>query len=311
MELKWLDDFIILARLGNFSEAAKVRNVTQPAFSRRIKALEQWLGAELFDRLTTPVQLTENGILFLPQATQLATGMYDVRKEFTEISDRQDRTLRILTLHTLANAFIPQMIAVTRARELPIKFQITPDVKGIGNHVVQLLRDDADILIAYETQETDIHYGEDEALQKILLGHDALVPIIHSELLDNFQRQSSNVADWPIPYLSYARYSYSFALVKPVVSRLNWCLEPVYESSLGESLFHMAINKGGLAWVPLSMAAAHITQGTLVKLGSAHEEIPITVVAYGRPEKFSAAANIFWERIEAQAPFDFSAQVFD
>lgn len=305
MELKWLDDFIILARLGNFSEAAKVRNVTQPAFSRRIKALEQWLGAELFNRLTAPVQLTENGTLFLPQATQLATGMYDIRRNFTERVERQDRTLRILTLHTLANSYIPQIIAVTKAGELPINFQITPDVKGIENHVVQLLRDDADILIAYDTQETDIHYGANEALQKILLGHDALVPIIHSELLEDFQRQSSNIAEWKIPYLSYALYSYSFSLLKPVVSRLNWQLEPVCESSLAEALFNMAVHKGGLAWVPLSMAAEHIAKGTLVKIGNGNEEIPIAVVAYGRPEKFSAAASIFWKRIESEAPFQF------
>lgn len=305
MELKWLDDFIILARLGNFSEAAKVRNVTQPAFSRRIKALEHWLGAELFNRSTTPVQLTENGTLFLPQATQLATGMYDIRKEFTEIFDRQDRTLRILTLHTLAISYIPQMIAATKGKELPIKFQITPDVKGIEHHVVQLLRDDADILIAYDTQETASHYGDNEVLQKIVLGHDALVPIIHTDLLEKLQQQSSNLAEWQIPYLSYARYSYSFSLLKPLVSRLNWQLEPVYESSLGESLFHMALHRGGLAWVPLSMAAKHIAKGSLVQFGSAKEEIPIAIVAYGRPEKFSVAAGIFWKRIESQAPFQF------
>ena len=45
MELKWLEDFVSLANTSSFSKSAKQRNVTQPAFSRRIRALE--ISAEL------------------------------------------------------------------------------------------------------------------------------------------------------------------------------------------------------------------------------------------------------------------------
>ena len=44
MEIKWLEDFVTLADTSSFSRAAELRNVTQPAFSRRIKQLEGWLG---------------------------------------------------------------------------------------------------------------------------------------------------------------------------------------------------------------------------------------------------------------------------
>ena len=37
---KWLEDFIALARERSFSRAAEQRHVTQPQFSRRIRALE-------------------------------------------------------------------------------------------------------------------------------------------------------------------------------------------------------------------------------------------------------------------------------
>ncbi|HXQ40880.1 MAG TPA: LysR family transcriptional regulator, partial [Candidatus Udaeobacter sp.] len=50
MELKWLEDFLSLAETRNFSRSAELRFTTQPAFSRRIKALEEWVGATLFDR---------------------------------------------------------------------------------------------------------------------------------------------------------------------------------------------------------------------------------------------------------------------
>ncbi|MCB2102451.1 MAG: LysR family transcriptional regulator, partial [Rhodobacterales bacterium] len=37
MELSWLEDFVALAETGSFSRAAERRNLTQPAFSRRIR----------------------------------------------------------------------------------------------------------------------------------------------------------------------------------------------------------------------------------------------------------------------------------
>ncbi|MDI5820239.1 YebC/PmpR family DNA-binding transcriptional regulator, partial [Salmonella enterica subsp. enterica serovar Kentucky] len=42
----------------NFSQAAIIRNVSQPAFSRRIRALEHAVGVELFNRQVSPLQLS-------------------------------------------------------------------------------------------------------------------------------------------------------------------------------------------------------------------------------------------------------------
>jgi DNA-binding transcriptional LysR family regulator len=54
MNLIWFEDFMALASTGNFSRAAEERHMTQPAFSRRIRALEEWLGVVLIDRRRTP-----------------------------------------------------------------------------------------------------------------------------------------------------------------------------------------------------------------------------------------------------------------
>ena len=64
MEIAWLEDFVVLARLRHFSRAAEDRNVSQPAFSRRIQALEAWMGTRLINRRTTPVTLTAEGDRF-------------------------------------------------------------------------------------------------------------------------------------------------------------------------------------------------------------------------------------------------------
>ena len=64
MEVSWLEDFLTLSVTRNFTRAAELRNVTQPAFSRRIRNLEYWVGAVLIDRSLFPISLTPAGEAF-------------------------------------------------------------------------------------------------------------------------------------------------------------------------------------------------------------------------------------------------------
>ena len=68
METRWLQDFLALADTGNFTRAAHARNASQAAFSRRIQALEGWLGATLVDRGAFPARLTAEGERFRREA---------------------------------------------------------------------------------------------------------------------------------------------------------------------------------------------------------------------------------------------------
>ena len=68
VETKWLEDFVSLAETRSFSRSAQLRHVTQPAFSRRIQALEAWAGIDLVDRSSYPTPLTSPGKALLPQA---------------------------------------------------------------------------------------------------------------------------------------------------------------------------------------------------------------------------------------------------
>ena len=58
MKLEWLEDLLAVIDQGSLSKAAVARHLTQPAFSRRVRAIEGYLGCELFDRDRKPLQLT-------------------------------------------------------------------------------------------------------------------------------------------------------------------------------------------------------------------------------------------------------------
>lgn len=87
-ELTWLEDCVALADALNFSKAASLRYVTQPAFSRRIQSLEEWVGTPLFIRNRRSVQLTEAGRLFCKQAPDLLRELYALRDEAREAAGK-------------------------------------------------------------------------------------------------------------------------------------------------------------------------------------------------------------------------------
>ena len=83
MDYAWLLDFLALVDTRSFTEAARVRNSSQPAFSRRIQALEYWAGQRLIDRATQPVGLTPAGREFLPFARDMAERAQEVRAKLS------------------------------------------------------------------------------------------------------------------------------------------------------------------------------------------------------------------------------------
>ena len=110
MELNWLEDFLALAECGNFSRAAQRRNLTQPAFSRRIRALEDWTGTPLFDRSTQPVGLTEAGRRFRPFADETMRRLLQGREEARLAGGAAATALRFAATHALSLTFFPNWL---------------------------------------------------------------------------------------------------------------------------------------------------------------------------------------------------------
>ncbi|MBV8524753.1 MAG: LysR family transcriptional regulator [Acetobacteraceae bacterium] len=114
MELKWLEDFVSLARTGSFSRSAEERHVTQSAFSRRIQALETWLGVSLIDRSSYPTTLTLEGRRFRETAEEAVRMLHASRIELRINSRPIKHTISVAALHTLALSFFP-LVAADRA----------------------------------------------------------------------------------------------------------------------------------------------------------------------------------------------------
>ncbi len=85
MEMHQIRYFLATCETGNFTRAAEAINVSQPALTKAIKALELELGGTLFDRQARPVQLTELGKILrrrFAQVVDLTSEIQTVSRQF-------------------------------------------------------------------------------------------------------------------------------------------------------------------------------------------------------------------------------------
>ncbi|SAK84614.1 LysR family transcriptional regulator [Caballeronia pedi] len=131
MELKHLRAFVALAEELHFGKAAQRLCIVQPALSMQIKALEEDLGARLFERDRHKVALSATGRLFLPEAR--ATLHQAARAEQTaRLSARGEiGTLRIAFVSSVLPKLLPALIRTMHARypliTLELKDMPTPN----------------------------------------------------------------------------------------------------------------------------------------------------------------------------------------
>jgi LysR family transcriptional regulator, hypochlorite-specific transcription factor HypT len=95
-------DFLALEQTRSFSKAAQLRNVTQPAFSRRIQALEEDMEVGLIDRRQTPIALTAAGERFLVYARTLRETMERAYEDVAAQATSLDNPVHIVMPHSLS-----------------------------------------------------------------------------------------------------------------------------------------------------------------------------------------------------------------
>lgn len=116
--------FAALAELKNFTRAAAQSHLSQPAFSALIRALEQAVGARLFDRDTRKVELTPEGRLFLDGAARLLRDFDAALADLGDHAARRRGRVAIALLPALAAGWLPDVLAAFRTRHPGIELDV-------------------------------------------------------------------------------------------------------------------------------------------------------------------------------------------
>lgn len=110
MESQSLSAFLEVAESQSFSKAAEKLHLSQPAVSKRIAALEQQLGAKLFDRVNRRISLTDAGRALLPHAQRVLQHIEDGRRALSQLSNQVGGRLSIGTSHHIGLHRLPPVL---------------------------------------------------------------------------------------------------------------------------------------------------------------------------------------------------------
>ena len=103
--------FITVANTKNFSKAAKVLNLTQPAISFQIQTLEQYYQTMLFDRVNRHVKLTESGELLLEYALSMNDLQAELERKMQQLTGQVKGNLTIGASRTVGEYIMPYVVS--------------------------------------------------------------------------------------------------------------------------------------------------------------------------------------------------------
>ena len=173
MDLRQLRYFVTLANERNFSRAADRLHIAQPPLSRQIQQLEGEVGAELIDRSSRPLKLTEPGRLFYEQAVQVLSRVEEMRTMMKRALKIEKRQFVIGFVGSVLYGHLPELIREFR--------RAAPEVEL---HLVELVS--LEQIGALKEGRIDVGFGrvrfDDDEVRRIILREEPLIaalPIDH------------------------------------------------------------------------------------------------------------------------------------
>jgi LysR family transcriptional regulator, hypochlorite-specific transcription factor HypT len=303
METRWLEDFVSLAETRSFSRSAQLRHVTQPAFSRRIQALEAWAGIDLVDRSSYPTRLTPAGKTLHAQALEILGSLQATRNMMRSHQAAGHDTIEFAVPHSLAFTFFPHWVMALRKRFGAVKCRLL--TMNVHDAVMQLTEGNCDLLLAYHHPSQPLQLGQDR-YEMLVLGQETLAAFSRPDAEGRPMFSLPPAPGHKLPFLSYGSGTYLGRMVELLVklagAPLN--LDPIYETDMAEALKAMAIEGHGLAFLPTGSVKKDLRARRLVAAAAPGAcELQMEVRLYReRPElarHSKPRARALWEFLQA------------
>jgi LysR family transcriptional regulator, hypochlorite-specific transcription factor HypT len=296
MELRWLEDFLALAEQRTFARAAAVRRVTQPAFGRRIRALEEWVGTRLFVRSAQGAVLTPAGKFLRAPAEELTRHVYQLRQATLEVADREASTLSVAATHALSFMFFPSWIRnhVLFGTLGPVN--LISDTLDACEDI--MLRGEADVMLCHYHQDAGTRL-EPSHFTSVVVGGDVLLPLSAPGSKGAPQWTLPGHPESPVPFLSYGPKSGLGRILDAVWAKERGAvsMQKRFTAQLATALLSMTRQGQGVAWIPQTLAAEDIEAGRVVDAGLGRFAVDVEIRLFRPVHGQTRTAAAFWKAI--------------
>lgn len=290
MDFKWLEDFLSLAETHSFSRSAELRGVTQSAFSRRIRALEDWLGADLLNRDSYPITLTPEGKLFRETAEEAVRMLMARRAEFRDRARDTGPMIALVALHSLTVTFLPHWLTQLREVIGPVSSRVKPE--NYDRCIEALTEGGYDFFLTYHHDAVPAPL-DPRGFPHLVVGLDALVAVARPDRPAIWAEEGETM-----PLLQYSRGSFlgmlaTVAQAQPGSPRVY--VTHTNEASMAEAIKSMAVEGHGICWLPRRMVAAELADGRLAVVAP---ELPMEIRLYRNAARGRGVTNKVWAAAE-------------
>ncbi|CAH6850549.1 LysR family transcriptional regulator [Vibrio chagasii] len=296
MDLKWIEDFLSLSQYGSFAKAAKARNITQPAFGRRIKLLEEWVGIDLVNRNTYPATFTKAGFRFLKHANDLKQQIDYARLETVKQFNNNETKITFHTQHSLSEYVVNKMINQNkRAFETALVY-VSPS--NLHDSVQAFLDNRSDFLIGLSFKGSRLYVPNPE-VESVTIGHECLIPVVGTKEDGSalYQDKSNKI----VPLLSYPSNTFFAQVLEKhgSVAQSECHFNIVYENAVTHSLKSMAISGHGVAWLPAGFVQEELESGVLTQFSENILPVSAKIKLYRfSTEEMSIEMSTLWNHFK-------------
>lgn len=220
MELRQLKYFIKAKELLNFTEAAKVLNISQSTLSQQIKQLEEELDALLFNRIGKRIILTEAGEMFSEYALQSINRANQGLLLLKDLNNLNTGKITIGVIYSMRIPFAKTLIQF--ARQYPnIKIQV---VFGTTKDLLEKLNaHHFDFILSFHEKAKHPHLK----YQTVLSSNMVLVTAKKSSLANKKSISLKEVAGLPLalPFSGYSTIQFFVESFSQKNLDANICME--------------------------------------------------------------------------------------
>lgn len=294
MNFVWFEDFKVLAASGNFSRAADERSVTQPAFGRRIRALEEWLGVELFDRSSQPAKLTVAGEWFVRVAEELLERVSSLPEEARAVAELHSATLRLAATHALSFTFLPRWLRALEAHIALGPVQLMSDVLPRCEGLLHQGKVQFVLTHAHPLSNGAL---ESDSYLSTVVGNDQLLPVCAPAADGAPLHPFTTGVDHVVPVLQYSAESGIGQIKRVVLGKklASTKTQVAFTAHLASVLRTMALDGRGVAWLPRSLIEEDLGAHRLVKATQDERfDVPLHICLYRTKEPAGAAGEALW-----------------
>lgn len=294
MDSQWLDDVLVLLEEGNLTRAAQRRNITQPAFSRRIRSFEDWLGVRVLDRKTNRVDISPALISNETEIRALAARLRELRTKIAHF-DSAGATMAIAAQHSPVFSTFPDM--ALRAKSAFPKLRFRMRAGNLSDCVSMFLRGDASMLLCYEAANADpLQFGAN--VLRGVWGKDYLVPVVGGAL--RYSVRDNRAVPDNTPAIVYPDNSYFGEVLRKnerPFGTPEFSTNPVCETAFSSGARELVLNGIGVGWLPFSMVYREVESGEMISLANRYGRENLEIAIYADGENAMAETLLrFWAK---------------